>query len=130
MHSTNKKSKKSSSAVKPVESDREEAIPKDTWPKALHLRPGALISKWTSSVPPVVMPSGLSKTCWLHSTHGQNSTKVHFINARSYQMLLSLCEQRKQETMMGGKRNYINHCSPEFQGMNTLSGALVNGCMI
>ncbi|KAF8810447.1 hypothetical protein BYT27DRAFT_7221976 [Phlegmacium glaucopus] len=42
MHSTDKKSKNSSSAVKPVESDEEEAIPEDTWPKALHLRPGAL----------------------------------------------------------------------------------------
>ena len=45
MHSTDKMSKKSSSAVKPIESDREEAIPEDTWPKALHLRPGALMQQ-------------------------------------------------------------------------------------
>lgn len=63
-----------------------------------------LHSKWTSSVLPVVTLSGLSKTHWLRSMHGWNSTKVHIINARSYQMLSSLYEWRIPETMGGGQK--------------------------
>ena len=89
-----------------------------------------LCSNPTSSTLSVVTPSGLLKTPWLCSMHGQNSTKVHFINVRSYQMPLSLCELMIPGTMEGGKRNYIGHCKPGFWGMGSLSGILVNGCMI
>jgi len=41
-HSTDKKSTKRSTTVKPVESDEDKSGPKDTWPKGMNLRPGAL----------------------------------------------------------------------------------------
>lgn len=44
-HSTDMQSKKQSSAAKLVESDEDMTVPEDMWPKALRLRPGALMQQ-------------------------------------------------------------------------------------
>jgi len=45
VHPTDKRSKKQSSTIISIESDEDKTLPEDTWPKAFHLRPGALMQQ-------------------------------------------------------------------------------------